>query len=90
MFGMLGVAVFVSRLFSFYQILIVIWCILSWLPAPRGGALQGIVGAIDTLVRPYIGLFRRIIPPIGGLDFSPFVAIIVLSFIQRLIMGILV
>lgn len=90
MFGTFSVAVFVSRLFMFYQMLIVVWCILSWIPMSGEGILGSIAGAIDTLVRPYIDLFRRIIPPFGGLDFSPIVAIIVLGFIERLVMGILV
>ncbi len=90
MMGNFSIAVFVSRLFYFYQILILVWCILSWIPLPQNGVLQGIIGAIDTLVSPYINLFRRFIPPFGGLDFSPIVAIIVLGFIQRLIMGIIV
>ena len=61
----------VARLFDFYQILIIVWCILSWLPTPRDGVLSDVVGAIDTLVSPYINLFRRFLPPFGGIDFSP-------------------
>ena len=90
MMGNFSIAMFVSRLFYFYQILILVWCILSLIPLPQTGVLQGIIGAIDTLVSPYINLFRRFIPPFGGLDFSPIVAIIVLGFIQRLIMRIIV
>ena len=89
MLGGFNIALFVMRLFDFYQILIIVWCILSWFPLPQEGILHDAVAAIDALVRPYIGLFRRFIPPFGGLDFSPIVAIIVLSFVERLLMGIL-
>ncbi len=85
-----NIGMFAMRLISFYQILIVVWCILSWIPLPREGIVADVVGAIDALVRPYIDLFRRLIPPFGAIDFSPIVAIVVLHFIQRLIMGILV
>lgn len=44
---------------------------------------------IDRLVRPYVGLFQRFIPPLGGIDFSPIVALVVLNFIERLVVGIL-
>ena len=86
---MFNVISFVMRLFDFYQILIVIWCILSWIPMPRDGVLSDIVGAIDSIVSPYINLFRRFIPPFGGIDFSPIVAIVVLQLIERFAIGML-
>lgn len=79
----------VARLFDFYQILIIVWCILSWLPTPRDGVLSDVVGAIDTLVSPYINLFRRFLPPFGGIDFSPILAVVVLQLIERFIFGML-
>lgn len=81
---------FVIRLFDFYQILVIVWCILSWFPIPREGVFHDIVGAIDALVSPYINLFRRFIPPLGGLDFSPILAIIILGLIERFVLRILV
>ena len=81
-----NIAYFLVRLLDFYEIVIVVWCILSWVPAPRNGVLADLVGAIDALVRPYIDLFRRLIPPFGGLDFSPILAIVVLRLIQRAIL----
>lgn len=46
------VAVFVSRLFEFYEILVVVWCILSWLPMRRDGILYDIAVAIGRIVNP--------------------------------------
>ena len=86
---MFNVISFVMRLFDFYQILIVIWCILSWIPMLRDGVLSDIVGAIDSIVSPYINLFRRFIPPFGGIDYSPIVAIVVLQLIERFAIGML-
>ena len=84
--GTFSIAYFLSRLLEFYQVLIVIWCIISWLPVPRSGIVADLVGAVDALVRPYIDLYRRFIPPFGGLDFSPMLAIVVLVFIERAIL----
>ena len=84
------IAVFISYVFRFYIGLVTVWCILSWLPIPQQGIIADVVGAIDKLVRPYVDLFRRFIPPFGGLDFSPIVAIVVLGVIERLILSILV
>lgn len=79
------VAVFVSRLFEFYEILVVVWCIMSWLPMRQGGILYDIAVAIGRIVNPYLGLFRRFIPSIGGIDFSPVVAMIVLGVIRNVV-----
>lgn len=86
----MALVMIVMRLIDFYQLLIVIWCILSWFPRPSGGVLADIVGAIDTLVSPYVNLFRRFLPPFGGLDFSPFLAIMGLYLLEKVLLGILV
>lgn len=77
------------RLINFYEILIIVWCILSWVPRNSGGVVDDISEALGHVVRPYLDLFRRFIPPMGGLDFSPVVAIIVLGIVQRAIVYIL-
>jgi len=40
---------------------------------------------IDRLVYPYARLFRSIVPPIGGFDFSIIVAFLALSLAQKLL-----
>lgn len=86
----LALMTFVGYLFRFYEIMIFVWCILSWIPMSGEGILSDIAAAIDSLVRPYVSVFRKILPPISGLDFSPILAIVVLGLIQRLIMSILI
>lgn len=71
-----------STLTNFYQILIVIWCILTWIPT-SGGIVDDIRRVLDSLVQPYLEIFRRLIPPIGGFDFSPVVAIVAINLIMR-------
>ena len=85
-----NLVVFIARIFDFYQLLIFIWCILSWIPIRREGLLADIVSVIDALVRPFVDLFRRFLPPFGGLDFSPILALVALRLIERLIMSILI
>jgi YggT family protein len=36
--------------------------------------------AVDSLTGPYLRIFRRFIPPLGRLDFSPVVALLTLQF----------
>ena len=74
----------ISALFRFYEFLIIAWCVLSWFPL-RSEWSQDLKSALNALVVPYMSLFSRFIPPIGGIDFSPIVGIIVLQFIARFV-----
>jgi uncharacterized protein YggT (Ycf19 family) len=38
---------------------------------------------------PYLSIFRRFIPPIGPIDISPIVAILVLQIVGRIIIGVI-
>lgn len=74
---------------GFYELLIVIYCLLTWFPMRQGGFLYDFASALDTLCGPYLNLFRRIIPPMGGIDFSPVVALLALSLGERILLNIL-
>lgn len=71
---------------DFYVGLIIVYILMSWLPS-----MPGIVGdlyrVLGRLCDPFLNLFRRIIPPIGGpamaIDFSPVVAVLVLQVVAR-------
>ena len=39
----------------------------------QGGLLQDIAAVLDSVCGPWLNLFRRFIPPMGGIDFSPVV-----------------
>ncbi len=72
-----------------YSMILFVYVLMSWIPQKTG-----IVGDIDTILGklcdPYLDLFRRFIPPIGGMvDISPIVALLVLQFAVRLIVSIL-
>ncbi|MCI1665522.1 MAG: YggT family protein [Atopobiaceae bacterium] len=87
---MVTLANIVKALFSFYEGIIVVWCILSWFPIGSGtGIIADIREVLDRLVRPFMGIFQRVIPPFGGIDFSPVVAIFVLGVLEQLIVSII-
>ena len=80
----------IASLANAYTIIIFVYVLMSWLPDTTNGAIGQIYRALGTLCEPYLGLFRRFIPPIGGaIDISPIVALLVLQFVVRLIIGIL-
>ncbi len=68
---------------QFYGWLIIAYVLLSWFP--NADALADIRRALGTIVEPYLGLFRRFIPPVGALDISAIVAILVLEAIRILL-----
>lgn len=78
-------ALIVYQVLRFYEILIVAWVLMSWFP--MRGILYDIYGVLASLVEPYVGLFRRFIPPVAGIDFSPLVAILVLQFVSVALLG---
>lgn len=80
----------VNTLFNFYSTLIVVYCLLTWIPMKSGGLIEDIAAVLDGVCGPWLNLFRRFIPPMGGVDFSPVVAIIALQLVQRLVLQLLV
>ena len=73
-----------------YTTVIFVYVLMSWLPNTETGVVGQVYRALGTLCEPYLGLFRRLIPPIGGMvDITPIIALLVLQFVVRLIVGIL-
>ncbi len=64
---------------SIYSFLIIIYILMSWFPGSRDTTFGQFLGSI---VEPYLEPFRRFIPPLGMLDLSPLVAIIILGLAQ--------
>ena len=58
--------------------------ILSWIDP--GGQLR-INQVLYEITAPILGPIRRMMPNIGMFDFSPMVAIMLLVFLERLVMG---
>jgi YggT family protein len=86
------IADYVSALFLVYMILIFIRVLLSWVPRmPYNPVLRAVVRFVEETTDPYLNLFRRVIPPVGGrgmaLDLSPIIAIFVLLIVQALVVG---
>lgn len=75
----LVVVEFIERLRTIYTFMIIGYVLMSWLPNLRESFIGELLGK---LVEPYLSVFRRIIPPIGGvLDLSPILAVFALQFV---------
>jgi YggT family protein len=73
---------FADWLLTILIYLIVLGAILSWFPSSRGSAVARLINSITS---PLLTPFRAIIPALGGMDFSPLLAMLLLSFLQRLL-----
>ena len=72
----------IATIIYFYSILIVLRIFMSWIPSINWDAQP--IKFIRIITDAYLDIFRRFVPPLGGLDFSPIVALLVLSFLQEL------
>jgi uncharacterized protein YggT (Ycf19 family) len=82
------IAQFIDALLLVYIIMIFAHILLS-LVFSFGGRIpysrwsSALIGFLRDVTEPYLGLFRRVIPPIGPVDISPILAILLLSFVGR-------
>lgn len=70
----------IETAFQIYMYALIIYILMSWFPGARESTFGEFLGRI---CEPYLEQFRRFIPPLGMIDFSPLVAIIVLQFAVR-------
>ncbi|MDJ0795654.1 MAG: YggT family protein [Calothrix sp. MO_167.B12] len=63
-----------------YSSLLFIRVLLSWFPNINW--YNQPFAALSQITDPYLNLFRSIIPPLGGMDFSPILAFIALQILR--------
>lgn len=76
----------VNMAFTVLVWLIIARCILSFV---RHNPYQPVIKFIYDVSEPIMAPFRKLIPPTGGIDFSPIIAVLALSFLQKIIIDIL-
>jgi len=88
------IADYVQAIITVYVILIIAY-ILSSIFFSFGGRVPysrwstAILGFLRDVCEPYLGLFRRFIPPLGPLDLSPIVAIVVLQIVGGIVVNLI-
>jgi YggT family protein len=88
------IAGYVGAVILVYTILIIAY-ILSSLFFAFGGRVpysrwsSAILGFLRDVCEPYLGFFRRFIPPIGPLDLSPVVGILVLQILGGIVVSLI-
>ncbi len=59
--------------------------ILSWFPLDPDGVMARLSHALGRVTEPVLSPLRRVLPPLGPIDLSPFVVIIAVAVISRLL-----
>ncbi len=77
----------ITALLSLAYFLVIATVVVSWLVAfgvlnMNNQFVRRIVRGIDAVTDPILRPIRRLIPPLGGLDFSPVILLIILYVLQ--------
>jgi YggT family protein len=86
------IANYVSALFTVYIIIIFVYILLNLvlslgLRIPYSRWSDAVMNFLRDIAEPYLRLFRRLIPAVGGFDFTPMIALIVLYFVQSIVVN---
>jgi uncharacterized protein YggT (Ycf19 family) len=86
------IADFLSTLIYVYTLLIILFIIVQLLFAaglrpPYSRTTDAILGFLRDICEPFLRIFRRVLPPLGGFDFSPILAIVSLQLINSFVVG---
>ena len=84
------VADYVGTLLTIYVVLIFIRILMSWIPRmPYNRYLAAVLTFVTDVTDPYLGLFRRFIPPLrlgpAAIDLSPMIGIFVLLIVGGIV-----
>jgi len=82
---MAEVAALINMLGSLLILLVFISALLSFFLSPYHPILE----ALDRILNPMLDPIRRIVPTLGGLDFSPLILIIVIQFLTRVLVALI-
>ncbi len=87
---MVSLFLLIDQILSLYSFIVIISVVLHMLMAfniinPYQKLVAIIYDACRRLTDPAFNFFRRYIPPVGGMDLSPLVVILLISFARNLI-----
>lgn len=72
-----------ANFLNIYLLLIFVRILLSWFQT--AGWAQQAMSFLSPVTDPYLNIFRSFIPPLGGIDLSPLLAIFSLQIISGLL-----
>jgi YggT family protein len=73
----------ILQFIQIYIVLIIVRILLTWFPTIDW--MQQIASFLSVVTDPYLNLFRNLIPPVGGFDFSTILAVLLLQVAQTFV-----
>lgn len=92
-FGQALIYYFIHPVLTLLVIVIFVNVILTWLVGfnvvnPRNPLVNTIGRVTEAVTAPLLNPIRRVLPPLGGMDFSPLVLLLIIFFVRDwLVMG---
>jgi len=71
-----------AQLIDLYTIVVFVAVIVSWFQLPPDNPVSRIT---RMLTEPVLAPIRKLIPPVGGLDFSPMILLILLRIVRGML-----
>lgn len=83
---------YVNALFDVYILLLFVYILVNMMFSlgvrpSYSRWTDAVLTFLRDVCEPYLRVFRRVIPPLGMFDFSPILAILVLVFVDRIVVG---
>lgn len=75
---------FLIQLIDLYSLVVLVAVVISWIQLPHDNP---IVGIVNMLTEPVLAPIRRVLPAMGGLDFSPLILLVLLRFLKGIVAG---
>jgi YggT family protein len=76
---------FINMLALLLTLLVFVYILSSWVFPPFHSFRQ----AIASIVEPMLAPIRRVVPPVGMIDFSPFIFLIIVQVLATILIGLL-
>jgi YggT family protein len=74
--------VLLYQLLDLYSLVVLVAVFASWMQLSPSNPVGRIVyGLTEPLLQP----IRKVVPPLGGLDFSPLILLVIVQFVKRLV-----
>lgn len=71
----------IRTLATILMIAVIVDVVLSYLMSPY----HPIRSALDKIIQPMFAPIRKVVPPLGGIDFSPLILIILVQVVETLL-----
>jgi YggT family protein len=81
--GLLGIIEIIKMTLYIVLISIIVQAVLSWI-----NPQSPLAPLLDSFTRPFLGVFRRIVPPIANVDLSPLFALILVQLLLMMVAGV--